>query len=147
MWRRRLKHFDASLGSSPLAFGIVVNASGFSLFMKMWQVYWCRFQSDKVVFSSVQQLYIDTGCPTILFPLCFLSFSRVLEHIQRNYWPFFSSPWNLLHNSHMNFENWFRNSLDNWIKVRSSSVCVPEAEKMTKNKVETVLWDTLYLDM
>ena len=44
----------------------------------------------------------------------FLSFSRVLELVQRNFWPLFNSPWNLLHNSHMNFENWFRNSLDNW---------------------------------
>ena len=26
-----------------------------------------------------------TGCPTILVPLCFLSFSGVLEHVQRNF--------------------------------------------------------------
>ena len=47
-------------------------------------------------------------------PTFYLSFSRVLEPVQRNFWPLFNSPWNLLHNSHMNFENWFRNSLDNW---------------------------------
>ena len=29
-----------------------------------------------------------------------------------------------------------------WIKVRSSSVRALEPEKMTKNKVEPVLWDT-----
>ena len=57
----------------------------------------------------------STGCPTILAaPLCFLTFSRVLEHIQRNFWPFYNSPGNLLHDSHKNFENWFRNSLDIW---------------------------------
>ena len=27
----------------------------------------------------------STGCPTILVPLCFLSFSQVLEHVQRNF--------------------------------------------------------------
>ena len=57
---------------------------------------------------------LTTGCPTILFPLCFLSFARVLEHIQRNFWPLFNSPRNLLHFSHKNFENCFRNSWDNW---------------------------------
>ena len=55
-----------------------------------------------------------TGCPISKFPLCFLSFSRVLEHIQRNFWHLFNSPGNLLHDSHKNFENWFRNSWDNW---------------------------------
>ena len=30
-------------------------------------------------------LQIYTGCPTILAPLCFLTFSRALEHIQRNF--------------------------------------------------------------
>ena len=53
-------------------------------------------------------------CPTILAPLCFLTFSWVLEHIQRNFWPFFNSPGYLLYDSHKNFENWFRNSLDIW---------------------------------
>ena len=59
-------------------------------------------------------LYKCTGCPTILAPLCFLLLSRVMEHVQRNFWPFFNSPGNLLYDSHKNFENWFRNSLDNW---------------------------------
>ena len=30
---------------------------------------------------------INTGSPMIFAPLCFLSFSRVLEHIKRNFWP------------------------------------------------------------
>ena len=80
--------------------------------------------------------------------------------------PLFNSPGNLLHDSHKNFENWFRNSWDNWgkswhpsfrnwhftitirqgyyvanfqgcwNKVRSSSVCALEPEKMTKTKWE-----------
>ena len=29
--------------------------------------------------------------------------------------------------------------------MKSSSVCAPEPEKITKNKVKTDLWDTLYL--
>ena len=33
----------------------------------------------------------------------FLSFSRVLEHVQSNFWPLFNSPGNLLHDSHKNF--------------------------------------------
>ena len=48
------------------------------------------------------------------WPTLFLSFSWFLEHIQRNLWPLFNSPGNLLHDSHKNFENWFRNSWDNW---------------------------------
>ena len=46
-------------------------------------------------------------------PTLFLSFSWVLEHVQRNFWPLFNRP-NLLHDSHKKFENWFRNSWDNW---------------------------------
>ena len=47
--------------------------------------------------------------------LFFLSYSGVLEHVQRNFWPFFNPcPGYLLHDSHKNFENWFRNSLNNW---------------------------------
>ena len=44
----------------------------------------------------------------------FLLIFRVLEHVQRNFWPVFNSPGNLLHDSHKNFENWFKNSWDNW---------------------------------
>ena len=55
----------------------------------------------------------NTGCPILLGPLCFFVISRVLEHLQRNFLPFFNSPGNLLHYSHKNFENWFRNSWDN----------------------------------
>ena len=44
----------------------------------------------------------------------FLLISQVLEHIQRNFWPLFNSPGNLLHYSHLNFEIWFWISLDNW---------------------------------
>ena len=35
-----------------------------------------------ILLHSLQQY---TGCPTILAPLCFLTFSRALEHIQRNF--------------------------------------------------------------
>ena len=45
-------------------------------------------------------------------PTLFLSLSWVLEHVQRNFWPLFSNPGNLLHDSHKKFENWFRYSLD-----------------------------------
>ena len=44
----------------------------------------------------------------------FLLFSQLLEHIQRNFWPLFNSPGNLLHYSHLNFKIWFWISLDNW---------------------------------
>ena len=44
----------------------------------------------------------------------FLLFSQLLEHIQRNFWPLFNIPGNLLHYSHLNFEIWFWISLDNW---------------------------------
>ena len=37
------------------------------------------------LFSRVLLPMIATGCPTILFPLCFLSFFQVLEHAQRNF--------------------------------------------------------------
>ena len=47
-------------------------------------------------------------------PTLFLSFSLVLEPVQKNFWPLINSPGNLLHNSHKNFENWFRNSWHNW---------------------------------
>ena len=129
----------------------------------------------------------------IIGPTLFFVISQVLEHLQRNFLPFFNSPGNLLHYSHKNFENWFRNSWDNWgqswhpsfwnwyfaftqsqknnfgvtgatfdlnylsyfeinfknscayhvanfqgcwIKIRSSCVCAPEPEKMTKTKWE-----------
>ena len=71
-------------------------------------------QNFPLLALAVEFLRRYTGCPTILAPLCFLTFSRVLEHIQRNFWPFFNSPGNLLYDSHKNFENWFRNSWDNW---------------------------------
>ena len=64
--------------------------------------------------SVLSVCVLSTGCPTILAPLCFLLLYRVIEHVQRNFWPFFNSPGNLLYDSHKNFENWFRNSLDNW---------------------------------
>ena len=54
------------------------------------------------------------GVPQYWIHFVFLSFSRVLEHVQRNFWPLINSPGNLLHNSHKNFENWFRNSWHNW---------------------------------
>ena len=50
----------------------------------------------------------------IIGPTLFFVISRVLEHLQRDFLPFFNSPGNLLHYSHKNFENWFRNSWDNW---------------------------------
>ena len=46
----------------------------------------------------------------IIGPTLFFVISRVLEHLQRNFLPFFNSPGNLLHYSHKNFENCFRNS-------------------------------------
>ena len=70
----------------------------------------------RVKWQTFETKFLDktTGCPISKFPLCFLWFSRVLEHIQRNFWHLFNSPGNLLHDSHKNFENWFRNSWDNW---------------------------------
>ena len=41
----------------------------------------------------------------IIGPTLFFLISRVLEHLQRNFLPFFNSPGNLLHFSHKNFEN------------------------------------------
>ena len=72
----------------------------------------------RMIFLSFQclnaSLYKCTGCPILLGPLCFFVISLVLENLQRNFLPFFNSPGNLLHYSHKNFENWFRNSWDNW---------------------------------
>ena len=48
----------------------------------------------------------NTGCPILLDPLCFFFvISQVLEHVQRNFLPFFNCPGNLLHYSYKNFEN------------------------------------------
>ena len=99
----------------------------------------------------------------------FLSFSRVLEHTQRNFWPFFNSPGNLLHDRHKNFEN-SKMSISKlrvptltsiisaisksnfkilvpianfqvcWKKVRSSFVLAPEPEKIGKTKWILAYW-------
>ena len=72
---------------------------------KAWQ---CLARSHFVLHHNYYRVSHIIG-PTLFFVI-----SRVLEHLQRNFLPFFNSPGNLLHYSHKNFENWFRNSWDNW---------------------------------
>ena len=76
-----------------------------------WNVQWYMPNENDTINAMFVLLQ---GVPQYCLHFVFLPFSWVLEHIQRNFWPFFDSPGNLLHDSHKNFENWFRNSLDNW---------------------------------
>ena len=94
----------------------------------------------------------------------FLSFSRVLEPVQRNFWPLFSSPWNLLHTVGVNknctlvFVNFSAQDASIlkklWLQCSKFPGQLNKGQKFLctgsrtrendKNKVETVLWDTRY---
>ena len=80
--------------------------------------HWWRFFGEASKFQLVlEQISLNRHRYRVsqnIGPTLFLSFSRVLEPVQRNFWPLINSPGNLLHDSHKNFENWFRNSWDNW---------------------------------
>ena len=100
LWQRR----SSQPGHGHFGFG---NGSTFDTDMR-YSIY-CHVGS---IYNSNNNIIYRVSHNTV--STLFLSFSRVLEPVQRNFWPLFNSPWNLLHNSHKNFENWFRNSLDNW---------------------------------
>ena len=55
-----------------------------------------------------------TGCPVKLFPLGYLLFWRLLLMQIAKVGTFLKNSGNLLQDRHKNFENWFRNSWDNW---------------------------------
>ena len=53
-------------------------------------------------------------CPAKLFPLGYLLFCRLLLMQIAKVGSFMKNSGNLLQDRHKNFENWFRNSWDNW---------------------------------
>ena len=56
----------------------------------------------------------STGCPVKLFPLGYLLFCWLLLMQIAKVGMFSENSGNLLQDRHTNFENWFRNSWDNW---------------------------------
>ena len=73
-----------------------------------------HFASPKIQIEIIRVLKWQTGCPTILGPLCFLLFCQLLLYQNTKVGWVLQYSGNLLHDRHKNFENWFRISWDIW---------------------------------
>ena len=64
--------------------------------------------------TILNNIHTNTGCPVKLFLLGYLLFCRLLLMQIAKVGMFLKNSRNLLQDRHKNFENWFRNSWDNW---------------------------------